>query len=229
MGVQRMNVKRDSEEERCWVRVYYQGQRPRTGKLFPILSDFTREENQTVAHVEGKNILHLVKENIREIDLFRPMWYDDDLEGFLALEESTKIKVTARPYRINVVLEPNSPPPISPVDTIMLRAIQASHCPNVELDQQEKENEEIQRRSRSDPDWRDSSKEFSGWFGIGIFRGKTSANHGTLWRSAYQLGASFVFSVGARYAPKVEDVTDVYNSWQKIPFIQYPDWDRFVE
>lgn len=36
------------------------------------------------------------------------------------------------------------------------------------------------------------------YFGIGIFNAKTADNVGTLWRSAYQLGASFIFTVGER-------------------------------
>ena len=39
-----------------------------------------------------------------------------------------------------------------------------------------------------------------GFFGIGIVAGKTAGNTGTLWRSAYQLGASFTFTIGARHA-----------------------------
>ena len=39
-----------------------------------------------------------------------------------------------------------------------------------------------------------------GFFGIGIVAGKTAGNIGTLWRSAYQLGASFTFTIGARHA-----------------------------
>eukprot|EP01047_Picozoa_sp_COSAG01_P129466 COSAG01_NODE_58919_length_303_cov_0.759804_1_plen_52_part_10 len=35
-----------------------------------------------------------------------------------------------------------------------------------------------------------------GFFGIGIVHGKSRANQGTLWRSAYQLGAAFTFTVG---------------------------------
>ena len=35
----------------------------------------------------------------------------------------------------------------------------------------------------------------SGYFEIGIYNGKTEVNMGTLWRSAYQLGASGIFIV----------------------------------
>lgn len=35
-----------------------------------------------------------------------------------------------------------------------------------------------------------------GYFGIGIFHGKSSENLGTLWRSAAILGADFIFTIG---------------------------------
>ena len=57
-----------------------------------------------------------------------------------------------------------------------------------------------------------------GFFGIGIFRGKTEANHGTLWRSAYQFGASFIFTIGARFDKKKTRATDTVKAWTKIMF-----------
>ena len=34
------------------------------------------------------------------------------------------------------------------------------------------------------------------FFGIGIFNGKTPENLGVLWRSAQNMGASFIFTIG---------------------------------
>ena len=39
----------------------------------------------------------------------------------------------------------------------------------------------------------------SGYFGIGVIHPKTSENIGTLWRSAYQMDASVLCTIGARY------------------------------
>lgn len=51
----------------------------------------------------------------------------------------------------------------------------------------------------------------SGYFEIGIFHSKTEQNIGTLWRSAYQLGASGIFTIGKRYK---EMSSDTYKtSW----------------
>ncbi len=44
-----------------------------------------------------------------------------------------------------------------------------------------------------------------GYFEIGICNGKTPSNLGTLWRSAYQLGAAGIFTVGRRYKPQCSD------------------------
>lgn len=51
-------------------------------------------------------------------------------------------------------------------------------------------------------------------FGVGIVGGKSSTNLGTLWRSAYQLGAAFVFTVGRRYK---RQASDTYHTSRHVP------------
>lgn len=68
----------------------------------------------------------------------------------------------------------------------------------------------------------------STWFGIGILRGKTAANHGTLWRSALQFGASMTFTIGRRYERRVEGSADVYKTLRQIPCLPYPDVAAFM-
>lgn len=55
-------------------------------------------------------------------------------------------------------------------------------------------------------------------FGIGIYMGKIWANVGILWRGAYQLGASYIFTVGPRYR---RHPTDTEKSWLHIPLFQF--------
>jgi tRNA(Leu) C34 or U34 (ribose-2'-O)-methylase TrmL len=62
------------------------------------------------------------------------------------------------------------------------------------------------------------------FFGIGIARGRSVANHGTVWRTALQMGAAFTFTVGAGYSRKVEGAGDVYKTHRSIPCIAYADW-----
>ena len=64
-----------------------------------------------------------------------------------------------------------------------------------------------------------------GYHGIGIVGGKTETNHGTLWRSAWQLGAAFIFSVGARFEKSSADTT---KAWTSLPAYEYSDWNAFA-
>lgn len=65
-----------------------------------------------------------------------------------------------------------------------------------------------------------------GYFGIGIERSKTEANVGTLWRSAFALGASFIFTIGRRYPNQSSDTTQ---SWRHIPLLEFADLDDFAD
>ncbi len=65
----------------------------------------------------------------------------------------------------------------------------------------------------------------SGYFTIGIYRNKTVANLGTLWRSAYQLGAAGVFTINHKYK---KESTDSFKTMQNIPFWDYEDWEAFL-
>ena len=63
-----------------------------------------------------------------------------------------------------------------------------------------------------------------GYFGIGIERSKTEANVGTLWRSAFALGAAFVFTIGKRYPRQASDTTE---SWRHIPLLEFATVEDF--
>lgn len=63
------------------------------------------------------------------------------------------------------------------------------------------------------------------YFGIGIYRPKTEENIGTLWRTAFIYGASFIFVVDAKYKRKS---TDILKVWSKIPLFQFETMDAFL-
>ncbi len=63
-----------------------------------------------------------------------------------------------------------------------------------------------------------------GYFGIGVYKPKTSENIGTLWRSAYQFGASFIFTIDAIYKSQP---SDIYKSYRHIPLIQFKNLETF--
>jgi len=64
------------------------------------------------------------------------------------------------------------------------------------------------------------------FFGIGIYRPKTSHNIGTLWRTAYILGAQFIFIIDGKYNGQT---SDTQKTWSKIPFYKYDDFDHFYK
>lgn len=63
-----------------------------------------------------------------------------------------------------------------------------------------------------------------GYFGIGIERGKTESNYGTLFRTAQIFGAAFVFIIGQRFKPMSSDTCQ---SWRRMPTYSYNDFDDF--
>ena len=63
-----------------------------------------------------------------------------------------------------------------------------------------------------------------GYFAVGIYHPKREVNVGTLWRSAFQLGASYVFTIGRRYSKQSSDTT---TSYRHMPLFNFPDWTDF--
>jgi tRNA G18 (ribose-2'-O)-methylase SpoU len=62
------------------------------------------------------------------------------------------------------------------------------------------------------------------FFGIGIYQPKTAHNIGTLWRTAYILGAKFIYIIDGKYA---NQSSDTMKTWSKIPFYRYTDFEHF--
>lgn len=65
-----------------------------------------------------------------------------------------------------------------------------------------------------------------GYFEIGVYQPKTEVNVGTLWRSAYQLGAAGIFTIGRRYKKQSSDTT---NSYLHVPLRNYETFEDFKE
>lgn len=64
------------------------------------------------------------------------------------------------------------------------------------------------------------------FFGIGILHGKTPENLGVLWRTAQNLGASFIFTIGKRYA---NQAADTHNAVKSMPYYHYKSFEDFYE
>ena len=63
-----------------------------------------------------------------------------------------------------------------------------------------------------------------GYFGIGIYHPKFDVNVGGLWRSAHAFGASFIFTIGARYK---QQPTDTSKAPRHIPLYEYKNLKNF--
>ena len=64
------------------------------------------------------------------------------------------------------------------------------------------------------------------FFGIGIQNGKTPENLGVLWRTAQNLGASFIFTIGKRYAAQA---SDTHKAVKSMPYYHYKDFEDFFD
>lgn len=64
------------------------------------------------------------------------------------------------------------------------------------------------------------------FFGIGIQNGKTPENLGVLWRSAQNLGAHFIFTIGNRYA---KQASDTHNAVKSMPYYHYDTFEDFFK
>lgn len=64
-----------------------------------------------------------------------------------------------------------------------------------------------------------------GYFEIGIFQPRRTDNLGTLWRTAYQLGAAGIFTIGRQYRRQASDtsVTELH-----IPLRAYATFEDFL-
>ena len=65
-----------------------------------------------------------------------------------------------------------------------------------------------------------------GYFGIGVYNIKHKCNLGTLLRSAYIFGASFVFVIGKRFK---KQASDTIKSYRHIPLFQYKNMEEWKE
>ena len=64
-----------------------------------------------------------------------------------------------------------------------------------------------------------------GYCAIGVYRGKTEHNLGTLWRSAYILGAAYIFTIDHRYK---KQPSDVVKAWARIPLFHYSSFEELL-
>lgn len=64
-----------------------------------------------------------------------------------------------------------------------------------------------------------------GYFEIGIFQPRTGENIGTLWRTAWQLGAAGIFTIGKKQRKQTSDILNVP---YRIPMRHYDTFEDFI-
>lgn len=67
-----------------------------------------------------------------------------------------------------------------------------------------------------------------GYFGIGAERISKAMNVGSLFRTAHAFGASFAFTVDARYKRRELSKADTSDAVGQLPFYRFPDLDSMV-
>jgi len=65
-----------------------------------------------------------------------------------------------------------------------------------------------------------------GYFEIGVYHTKTASNVGTLWRSAYQLGAMGIFTIGRRYPAQASDTVKAFRHVPMREFLSFEEWTQ---
>ena len=65
-----------------------------------------------------------------------------------------------------------------------------------------------------------------GYFEVGVYHPRTDENIGTLWRSAYQLGAAGIFTIGRKYR---HQASDTQYSLNRLPLRNYVSFEEFLQ
>lgn len=207
-----------SSPSRVRVRLFHDFEKPRSGReLFvPAIKSAPCGEprNEEIFRASVSSIQKIIEEEV-DLACFVPHVYDGLAECFVPLSSVTTGTVIAeRGPSINALV-----PPRIDVKLVMRRnmTVPSLTSPLSVGD--------IASRVTCDSS---AAGLTSSWFGIGILRGKTAANHGTLWRSALQFGASLTFTIGRRYERRVEGCADVYKTLRQVPCVPYTDVAAFM-
>ena len=66
----------------------------------------------------------------------------------------------------------------------------------------------------------------TGFFGIGIYYSKNNQNLGSLFRTAYSLDASYIYTIGRKYSTQASDTT---KTMCQIPYYHYDNMGHFLD
>lgn len=222
------------------LRLYYDFEKPRSGREVIIPACYTHvTKNETTDETEltlKASISSVQKAVSSQIDLTAhiPHVYDGEAECFVPLSSLYSKTET-------IIAESYTPSPTDNAYSRNLKQKQVKTLPAVTIPRID-----IKLISSNNIGTKQSSSESVGdlasklicnssdtsltstWFGIGILRGKAVANHGTLWRSALQFGASLTFTIGKRYEKRIEGSADVYKTLRQVPCVPFMDVAAFM-
>ncbi len=239
-----------NNEKPIILRYVYEGGAIGQGRLCNLLP---LSNNDDIATVSAKQIVQTLSEDGVDFDTFYACAYESEESsgGWMPLESAPRYtnpftrssddknenKVTfhvpspeddkvARRIDIKLFRRPRMPEElretIETIDSLDIDKI-ALDCQESATDTIEHSSDALMAISAAVPG---GKLAIDGYFGIGIIAPKTEQNVGTLWRSAYQLGASVLYTIGGRYK---SSSTDTLNVPARIPLIELDDWNSFAE
>jgi tRNA(Leu) C34 or U34 (ribose-2'-O)-methylase TrmL len=179
------------------LRYFYPGSTARNGNLVFLPPG--------VAYLTGEDAGALLELDGVDMGRWRARYQHVELEGWAVVDDDTPLEFRADRKTLDISLERRADPParVPPQGDVIqgLENVDVAHIANQA----------------------DGARD--GYFGVGIVGGKNEANQGTLWRSAYQLGAAFTYTVGARFEKSSADTT---KTWTNLPMYSHSDWNAFA-
>ena len=208
------------------VRFIYRGESLRNGRVCRLAVEDLDAAEPAVA---GGVLLEAMRREDANLDLarFAPFVYSQELEGWVALRPETAVPLRlaepaastagARVLRAEVMLEVKQPAaPARERDLSVAAALAsaasvavaavggaASGAAEVAAEEEGAAAAAAASTSSCTPSAGDAQGEGgsdAGFFAVGVYNSKSADNVGTLRRSAFQPGAAYIFTIGARNA-----------------------------
>jgi hypothetical protein len=205
-----------SEQRPVILRYAYKGESLRNGRVLTLSSS-------SAAPVSGAVLLDALASEEANVPLHRvvPFFYSKTLEGWERLHGDSYVSIhdDRGVLRIEVMLEQPATSHermATASSTVRSRRTMAATAAAIVGDAIEIDALNDDALAVAD----------GGFFGVGVYNAKAAENVGTLWRSAFMLGASFVFTIGARNA--WEKAADTYKAWRRVPAFRYEGWHAFA-
>ena len=204
------------------VRFIYHGESLRNGRVCRLAVEDLSAAEPVVA---GGVLLEAMRREDANLDLarFAPFVYSQELEGWVALRPETAVPLRwaepaastagARVLRAEVMLEVKQPAAparerdlsvaaaLAGAASVAVAAVGGAASGAAEAAAEEEGAAAAAAASTSScttsaGDAEGEGGSDAGFFAVGVYNSKSADNVGTLWRSAFQLGAAYIFTIG---------------------------------